>query len=95
MSINKPQSQSLQDSGVGLWSERLSHRFSGAGGAEELHLQAFTECAKNMSPSEAIMLNAAPFEMLTDDEHCTETQAVKEHSLVLYVSFHYLFLPKK
>jgi len=58
-----------------------------------LHIQAFTECAKSMSPSEFIMLNATSFQ-LTDNEHFTETQAVTAHSLVLFVSFHYLFLPE-
>jgi len=47
------------------------------------------------SPSQVIMLNVTSFQLLTDDEHCTETQAVTAHSLVLFVRFHNLFLPKK
>jgi len=59
-----------------------------------LHIQAFTECTKSVSQSEFIMLNATSFQLLTDNEHCSETQAVTAHSIV-FVSFHYLFLPEK
>lgn len=60
---------------------------SWARGAEELHIQAFTECIKSVSPSEVIMFNAISFQLLTDKEHCTETLAVAAHRLVLFVSF--------